>query len=66
MFTMCTLATVALTATAWSTISEEILKEILRECLTTILHLSTRVLSIYIIAQKVSESQHHMQTVRCI
>ena len=65
MFTMCTLATVALTATAWSTISEEILKEILRECLTTILHLSTRVLSIYIITQKVGKSQLALLNKEC-
>lgn len=57
MLTMCTLTAVALDATDWSTISEEILIEILRECLTTILHLSTRVLSIYIITQKVGKSQ---------
>ena len=65
MFTMCTLATVALTATAWSTISEEILKEILRECLTTILHLSTYVLSTIIITQKVSKSQLALLNKEC-
>lgn len=65
MFTMCTLTAVALVATDWSTISEEILIEILRECLTTILHLSTRVLSIYIITQKVSKSQLALLNKEC-
>lgn len=50
MFTLCTLAVIAIIATDWSSISQEILKEILQESLTTILLLSTFVLSIFIIS----------------